>query len=174
MINRQRTASSVRMESEVLLRTKLVKYPLDMLPSRRLLHLLSYVRDRVQHDFSGIGLLIYRDLEAIPAFPLRHGFSPASRQPVAEAILELASVGNPYHDGFHLLTENLELTHSCQYLAPPIDRTVNVSPSQQIGARYMTALFASKLSSVVATGIVSAVGKVVVFENGTPISGEEL
>jgi len=107
----------------------------------RLSKLLVYVRDHAQNDFSGVGLVVYRDLLDIPAFPLRSTLQMPTRQPVEEAILELSSSRNPHHDGFHLLTGEMVLTHSCQYLAPPIDRTVRIIDSEYIGARYMTCAY---------------------------------
>jgi hypothetical protein len=117
---------------------------------------------------------VYRDLLDIPAFPLRPRLQMPTKQPVAEAILELSSSRNPRHDGFHLLTGEMELTHSCQYLAPPIDRAVRITESEYIGARYMTALFASKLPAIFATGIVSSDKIIRIFEHGTLVSKEDL
>lgn len=137
----------------------------------RLDHLLTYVRDRAGDDFSGVGVVVYLDVNCIPAFSMNSEPLATPELSTPAVILSLSSTSSRYHDGFHLLNLDLKVTHSCQYLAPPIDARVKPTELRGTGARYMTALFASMIHSVAAAGTISVDRKIRLFKQGKIIQG---
>lgn len=143
-------------------------YPTS-LPFQNLLNLLKYISNTHTADFAGTGLVMYRELDALPMYSMRPELQTLAFGTTGERIVASASLQSPHHDGFHLLTHELELTHSWQYLAPPIVHSVVVPTAAHVGARYLTALFASRLPSVIATAIVGADKRSTVFVRGTTV-----
>lgn len=136
----------------------------------RLFRLLS---GDVPSSFEGVGLVVYHPPMVLPVTPL----VPIARMPANKAIdvegsagflRSLAASPENLHDGFHLIdAQRLVITHICQYVAPPIPPMM---PSQAlpypVGARYMTALLASLLPTVVLTATLNAREGAVLFVNG--------
>lgn len=140
-----------------------------MSPTEHLYALLAHVRDHAPEDFSGVGVVMCRDPSGLPAFPLDPSFRVDANRPALELILTLASSRSPHHDGFHFLDEKLAMTHVCQYLSPPVDRSAVARLPARVGARYVTALLASGLPSVIATGIVGSDRTVHLFQRGAQL-----
>jgi hypothetical protein len=111
--------------------------------------------------FAGLGLVLYLPPVDLPVAPLMGRMVgpplPCAELAAATALLsELSDVGNPLHDGFHLVNaKTLEITHLCQFFAPPIPEQPPESiPSHAVGSRFMAALFGSMLPSVAMTAII--------------------
>lgn len=136
----------------------------------RLLRILS---DNLSPRFAGLGLVVYRPPMLLPVTPL----IPAGREPASEStdvvesaefLRKLANSPDNLHDGFHLVdAERLVISHTCQYVAPPIPPTLPKDALlHPVGARHMTALLTSLLPSVVITATLSKREGVTAFVNG--------
>ena len=126
-------------------------------------------------DFSGIGIVVYSDMNGIPVFPLHSSYYDRNEGKELESILiEISKLGSPYHDGFHFISSDAKLTHISQYFSPPIMQRINVDKSKIVGGRYMAALFGSCLQNVLLTGIVTNSNGIIIFENGKEIFFKEI
>lgn len=124
-------------------------------------------------DFSGIGIVIYSDMNEIPIFPLHNSKFRAGDNDLVQTLIEISKVSNPYHDGFHFISSSLKLTRTSQYFSPPIVHDVKVDQSKIIGGRHVAALFGSCLQNVLLTGIVTKNNGVVIFKNGIEVFSKE-
>lgn len=123
-------------------------------------------------DFCGFGVIVYSDLSQLPVFPLCHRSSEMELVSLGEQIAKVSRLSEPCHDGFQLVTQDWQLTHRNQYFAPPIDSKISADclPSKDIGARYLSALFGSKISGVICIGIVSERDGLVIFKDGKEVA----
>jgi len=125
------------------------------------------------NDFSGVGIILYSEMDKIPLFPLRKANFTVNHSDIISDILEMASYNNQHHDGFHLLSSDFKITHTSQYFSPPIIPETEVDYSQKLGGRYMAALFGSSVEGILMTGVVTRSSGVVIFENGKKIYSKE-
>ena len=137
--------------------------------TEKLYQLLTHVRDHAPDDFSGVGVVLCQDVSSLPAFPLDPSFRVDASLAARDLILALASSRSPHHDGFHFLDESLRVTHVCQYVAPPVELSAVAALPARVGARYVTALLASRLPTVIATGIVGSDRSIHLFQRGEPL-----
>ncbi|RWM14929.1 MAG: hypothetical protein EOR73_25620 [Mesorhizobium sp.] len=103
--------------------------------SRKLHELLTEVRDSAGASFSGIGLLISRDPAALPIVPLRPIEKINRTKPILDALLAMSDADNEFHDGFHVLSPDLELIRVSQYFSPPIVPGLSGDPARRLGGR---------------------------------------
>lgn len=142
-----------------------------MATPKDLMQLLNYIKNSAGPRFTGIGLIMYQGkANSLPIVALRlprRGLLLPKIDHIAveELLLKISSEDNKYHDGFHLLNENLELTHLSQYVAPPIIKKILVGKLAG-GSRFRTALYSSLLPNVICTGIVSKGGEINLFIKG--------
>lgn len=120
-------------------------------------------------DFSGIGLILYKDLSKIPIYPLSLKKLDYSTESLVEKLIHISTLSSEFHDGFHLISNDLKLTHISQYFSPPIVTEAHVNHSKTIGGRYMAALFGSHIEGVELTGIATTTNGIVIFQNGIEI-----
>lgn len=111
-------------------------------------------------NFRGVGLLLYQSLAHVPIAPLRdrtiverENLPISGTKRIVSALLRYGDEDNQFHDGFHLISRNLNLTHISQYFSPPI--VAMVSPEMRYGGRYRAAFYGSFIPSVIATGVLS-------------------
>lgn len=140
--------------------------------TEQLREILASARSHIpKKEFCGIGVVLYLDYVGLPVLPLCSGQSIQEGGSLAERLAQASRSSNPCHDGFHLISSKLELTHTNQYLAPPLPS--NAAPyirtTKNNGARYMSALLGSLMSSVSCTGIVSEKEGIVIFEDGIEV-----
>lgn len=117
-------------------------------------------------EFCGVGLLVCRDVSALPRWPLTRAQPPQSGGDVVATICSVSMLNGP-HDGFHILSPDWALTHTNQYIAPPVPpdfRLVVGLPG--FGARHMSALLASRLPTVICAGVLNTRRRVLVFADG--------
>jgi hypothetical protein len=124
-----------------------------------LLHVLNEIYTRKSDDFSGVGIVLYRDLSNLPIIDLkvvdpRIGLPLITRCNIVDILVAASDGFSRYHDGFHLLNEKFELTHLSQYLSPPIDRSAIIR--SEFGSRYRTAIYTSLVPGIIACGVVSS------------------
>lgn len=120
-------------------------------------------------SFSGTGLIVSADPSALPITSLRQTPGAFKSSSTLQTLVELSDLANEFHDGFHVLSANLEIGLVSQYFSPPIVPGVAVDFSRRLGGRYMAGLFGSALPTVLATGVVSESYGVVVFEQGREV-----
>lgn len=142
--------------------------------------LLALVAPKVSTDFSGLGIVFYDSLGALPFIPLDVGDTGRFVLPIAglpalsDAFARTAKRSSRWHDGFHFVhSPSLTLTHLCQFIAPPLPTGGQGLP-QARGARHMTALLASQVTGIVAVGLLSQEGAVSIYESGLLITNESL
>lgn len=134
--------------------------------------LLKEIANHKVNNFSGLGLVLYNSkfFLNIPCISLRPSFeSPTnisinSTKEAINFLLKVSQNSHPLHDGFHFFNEKGQLTHVSQYLAAPI--VSGVIPHELHGSRYLTALCASHIKGVIATGIITQDYNTFYFEEG--------
>ncbi|HII4315990.1 TPA: hypothetical protein ACY4QE_001996 [Vibrio parahaemolyticus] len=130
---------------------------------------LTQVKHLAKHDFSGIGLVIYEDIKNIPIFPLQQKNFKTNPNNLVSDLLEISSYGSEYHDGFHFISEDFEMSHVAQYFSPPIISNADVDYSKVLGGRFMAALFGSYVKGVLLTGILTRGNGIIIFEHGNTV-----
>jgi len=118
--------------------------------------------------FTGLGLIMYSDIGSLPIASLKNveaylHLPLISYDEVVNFLIKSSRSVNKYHDGFHLLNKNLELTHVAQYVAPRITKT---KIENEFGSRYMTAMYSSKTPGIIASGVLSKNYPPTVFRKG--------
>jgi hypothetical protein len=131
-----------------------------------LFELLRGVQARAGPSFAGTGLIVCADTSALPITSLRQTPSAVGLRSTLETLAEISDLASEFHDGFHVLSPDLEIMLVSQYFSPPIVPGVVVDPSRQLGGRYMAGLFGSALPKVLAAGVVSQSYGAIVFERG--------
>ena len=100
-------------------------------------------------DFAGLGLVICRDLSRLPYVQMHHRVIADDQRCVATIIADAGRRSRPYHDGFHVLSEQLVPLKWHVYLSPPINgRQPPIPAGTCVGSRYYTAFFTSQLPMV--------------------------
>ena len=131
-----------------------------------LYELLRGVQARVGPLFAGTGLIVCADPSALPITSLRPAPGAVGSRSALETLTEISDLANEFHDGFHVLSLDLDIVLVSQYFSPPIVPGVVLDPSRRLGGRYLAGLFGSALPTVLATGVVSQSYGAVVFERG--------
>jgi len=116
--------------------------------------------------FSGIGVLISDDIATLPLSPLYSSEAKISGVNLVEQLLELSSYNNLHHDGFHVLSTNLKITHSSQYFYPKPPKDFILDAKSKHGVRYFVAKVGSTLPNVKYTAIVGGDYGAIIFQNG--------
>lgn len=135
-----------------------------------LIKLLEDVQSQNIGEFSGLGLLVYsHTASGLPVASLKmqtkeYHLPLSTIEETFNFLVDASSNNSKYHDGFHLLNENFQLTHLSQYIAPKIIHDIKIV--NEFGSRYRTALYSSLLTNVIATGVVSNNYKATVFIKG--------
>ena len=136
----------------------------------RVLHdILVELYNKADKPFSGIGLLVCDDVKGLPLFSLYKSNTIFSNESLLERLMELTDYKNKFHDGFHVLSTSLEITHTSQYFYPKPTTEVSLDVSQGHGVRYFVAKAGSKIPNVLYTAIVGDNYGVCIFKNGQEI-----
>ena len=119
-----------------------------------------------ESEFCGVGLLVCSDPSQLPHVPLTGAKHVPPCGEVLAAICR-ASTRTNGHDGFHFLSPDWTLTHTNQYISPPVPSDLHsVVERSDFGARHMSALLASRLPEVICAGVLNSRLKVVLFIGG--------
>ena len=138
-------------------------------PIQNFQRLLLDVYEKTKPNLIGLGLLMYSDLNYLPISSLKN-IDDNSHLPIidyndiVEKLANISIIQNKYHDGFHLLNKDLELTLLSQYVAAPIIKNLDIY--EEYGSRYRTALYASKIPNIICSGVFSSNYPVTIFQNG--------
>lgn len=119
-----------------------------------------------ESEFGGVGLLVCRDAAALPRWPLAGATRPLANDDVVAAICNSSMLSKP-HDGFHILSPEWTLTHTNQYIAPPVPRDFQLVDGRAgFGARHLSALLASRLPTVICAGVLNSAKRILIFADG--------
>lgn len=126
--------------------------------------------DSTDDDFTGLGLLVYKNREKLPVVPLTtadcgHHLPAVELQNACVLLSDISRKNSPFHDGFHLVSEStFSVTDICQFLSPPIPNAPLIP--LEGGARHMAARLASLLPDVTYTVVCNRDGVVTLYEAG--------
>ena len=127
--------------------------------------LVSVHRSIPESEFCGVGLVVCEDVNRLPRWPLAGAERPLDQGAVAA--IRGASMFSDVHDGFHILSPSLTVTHTNQYITPPVAGLVIEGVAKAgFGARHMSALLASRLPTVICAGVLNTRTQVVIFVDG--------
>lgn len=142
----------------------------------RLASLLRAARVGAGANFTGLGVVFYKDLVRLPHLSLEApawiAVVPVGDAAVTMELSRLSTVHSPWHDGFHFVrVSDMCLTHVAQFVSPPLNPVGSFVPSER-GARHMAAALVSMLEGIVCVGVVPAHGEVAVYRSGRRMSDE--
>ena len=120
-------------------------------------------------NFSGIGILLYSNLDFIDFIPMKNNEilnikKIEGRENIFNFIKNNCVTSNYYHDGFHFINEHFELTHISCYLSPKIDSQIIIE--NKYGSRFRTGIYSSIISGVELVGIVGKSYGMVILKKG--------
>lgn len=125
-------------------------------------------------DFSGLGIVYYKDLNHLPYISLHEENLPLDLDPknLSKTLLKISKNSSIYHDGFHFFNiKTMEITHISQYISPSLEplRKININHIIPCGAREMTAFLTSNIEGVFCVGLISANKTIKIFKDGSTI-----
>lgn len=126
---------------------------------------LRAVESCITSDFTGLGIIVWDGVAALPICALTEGQLTYPNATLASNLAELGERESPVHDGFHVVTRDFSLIASGMYFSPPIVPGVDWDRARGYGGRYVAALFGSFLPGVIATGVLSASYGIATFIN---------
>jgi hypothetical protein len=116
--------------------------------------------------FSGVGIIVSNDISSLPISSLYDSEAEIKATNLLEQLLDLSDYNNLYHDGFHVLSTDLKITHSSQYFYPKPPKNFVLNASSKHGVRYFVAKIGSTLPNIEYTAIVGGDYGVCIFKNG--------
>ena len=133
--------------------------------------LLTTISQKSNGDFSGVGLVLYESLESLSNYHCNlvndQQQLPALQlgtEALVNYLLTIADYQHPYHDGFHFINNQGQLTHVAQFLSPPVYKLKNNNTRQ--GARTFCSQCGSNIPGVVLVGAISSTQQVSLFHQG--------
>lgn len=138
----------------------------------KLNRLLTEIEYRKNNNFEGIGIVIYSSLKNLPISTINNatnilGLPREGLDDIINTLLYISSNESDFHDGFHLISSDFELTHLCQYFSTPIIENLHID--NHYGSRYRTALYGSFLPNVLYTAVLSKNYGPIIFQKGNII-----
>lgn len=128
---------------------------------------LMLLANETGRDFTGVGVLVWDGSTPIPVLQMRKAQpGQSARAAPHERLHELAREGGPFHDGFHVLNERLELVTASVYFSPPVRTSTSLPEDFAFGGRYLAAAFGSCVAGIICTGVLSQHYGPIVFEQG--------
>ncbi|MDT4869313.1 hypothetical protein FQZ97_1043370 [compost metagenome] len=92
------------------------------------IYLLGQVKIWRPSSFTGVGIVFYSALNALPSAALGNPITPKPQLPVSgidavsRTLAYVSDSASPWHDGFHMVDiRSQTLTHISQFLAPPLN-----------------------------------------------------
>lgn len=136
-------------------------------------HFVASVEKNKKTGFSGIGLVFYEKLGILPVSPLKIlptqiNLPMQDKNEIVKLLVEISVFDNPLHDGFHLISSDIVLTHLSQFFSTPI--VPNVSLDYHHGSRHRSAFYGSFLPGVIACAVCSPGETPFIFQQGKIIS----
>lgn len=135
----------------------------------RLREMLMQIQFRAGSEFSGAGIIVCDTPESLPICPIRSSSTGPPGGTIVDRLVAVSSIHSEFHDGFHVISSDWELTLVAQYFSPPIVENLEIDRTKRFGGRYLAALFGSALPCVSAAGIISNGFGLAIFQHGTEI-----
>lgn len=132
----------------------------------KLFKLLSEASKLSGCDFTGTGVIVHPEPSELDLFPIALDAEFGPQSSVEETIAQISKPTSRRHDGFHVLSPELELLAISQYFSPPVVKGLELDRERVFGGRYLAALFGSKIEGVLATGIATPTLGAIVFCDG--------
>lgn len=140
-----------------------------------IIKLLESISKNSGSSFTGLGIIFYRELNALPISALGDEslFQPelpiVGEDAIAQTLMKISQKESDWHDGFHLIEyPAFKLTHICQYVAPSLDLFSEPYPGAlPVGARHKSAMAMSKITFVECTALISSTNFIEIFSDGT-------
>lgn len=134
--------------------------------------LLRHIALQLPTDFTGLGVVFYENLDALPFIALEVSAGQKIRLPVnglkdiASTLAWASSATSDWHDGFHFVdVSKQQLTHLAQFLSPPLPQNGEPAPKAS-GARHMTAMLSTRVEGIVGIGLLTHGHELAFFERG--------
>lgn len=124
---------------------------------------------KADKPFSGLGILICDDISNIPISSLYDSKAIITGKNLLEQLLDLSNYQNLHHDGFHILSKDLKITHTAQYFYPKPKKDFLLNANDGHGVRYFVAQVGSTLPDIKYTVIVGGNYGVCIFQDGVEI-----
>lgn len=131
-----------------------------------LYNILSTIKIQKNNSFSGIGLLICDDIDNLPITALHNSSFESTSQNLSQQLTELSDYNNRYHDGFHVISTDLKITHVSQYFYPEPPEKIILNSVESYGVRYFVAKVGSALPDVKYSAIVNSDCEIYIFQDG--------
>lgn len=128
------------------------------------------IRAKGQPNFTGTGVAVCNRLATLPYSLLTQETPVLKGCSLAEDLFQMAHRDSRFHDGFHLLCNQLKFAKVACFVAPNIPSEVNASTMSCGGCRHATAYLLSMHEDVVCTGIVDGNYRVTVFVDGQRVN----
>ncbi len=127
---------------------------------------LSAIKVQKNDLFSGIGLLVCDNIDNLPISALHNLPFELTGQNLTKQLIELSNYNNCYHDGFHVISTNLKITHVSQYFYPKPSKKNITNSAENYGVRYFVAKVGSTLPDVKYSAIVNSNYEIYIFQDG--------
>lgn len=125
-------------------------------------------------DFSGVGIIVHHPDAGLPVFPLRLDTFEDPGERIDDFLAKISSRHSDYHDGFHLISTEWNITAVSQYFSPPIVASATINRQRAFGGRYLAAQFGSFLPGVELCGVASLGFGLAIFKAGIEVHFEKL
>jgi len=144
---------------------------MELLPDSfgKLLDVLNAVQKENKESFAGLGIVLASTIDELPLYPIHGNNLGTNVTSLLDTLVSVSQTGNMFHDGFHIISNQWEIVALSQFFSPPIPKEITVDHSKKFGARYLAALFGSKLKGVDLIGIASPNFGIAIFHNGKEI-----
>lgn len=129
--------------------------------------MLEKIRSEVPGNiFTGVGVIVCDSLDELSFLPMNACSQAERNENVISKIIEGSLATNLNHDGFNILANDYSLLYTNVFISPPIVDDVEIDLSRGFGARYITAVLASKVKGVAMSAVVSNSYGIIIFEDG--------
>ncbi|CAH2934324.1 MAG: hypothetical protein CPSOU_6527 [uncultured Paraburkholderia sp.] len=125
--------------------------------------MVSGVLSQVSGSFHGLGMIVASDAAPLPIFqlPAARIDKPKKLESLSTRLARYACDETSLHDGFHILSPELELRLASCYVAAPVPQSewrpaYLPGISDRVGSRWITAMFASRVLGVTCTVVVNS------------------
>ena len=130
---------------------------------------LSKLSDEAGANFSGLGIIVCDDIKKIPVAPLYTSAASITKDSLYKNLLNLSKSDCPYHDGFHILSSDLEITQTAQYFYPDPIKNFALDSKKCLGSRYYVAQVGSLVPKVLFTAVIGHNYGVCIFKDGLKV-----
>lgn len=141
----------------------------------KLIETIDFIIKSKSTDFTGLGLIIYKKLNNLPIESMNDNCilekNSNDLKFIGDKLNSISCKENTYHDGFHLINQNFELTALSYYFSTPISKIFK--PKRIKGSRYRTAFYGSLLDDILCTVSISSNFEVFIFINGNEFTLDE-